>query len=103
MNGDLIDMVDKTLVFGNQKRYLDKVEGEELHIIKSLLSWKKRRKCVHIPTVHDKSKLVTKSLSSHESFRTTSSISLLKLTNYDVVAKVPVPNQSVTLDIEQSS
>ena len=95
MGGDLIDVVDKRLSYGKRKRSCEEAKDGELNTIKGILSWKKRRKVVHVPTVYDNKNLVSRSLSKGEFYQVIDiPISLycyLDNIRPEVVYKIPVP------------
>ena len=69
-------------------------EGEQ-NTIKGLLSWKKRRKVVHVPTVYDKKNLVSRTLSNNEFFEAMDIppkvYANLRHMNSESISKIPIP------------
>ena len=93
--GGLIDVVDTSLSFGKRKRNINEVDEGEINSIKGLLSWKKRKSNVHVSTIYDKTKLVSRPLSTQEFYRVidlpSSSASLIKKRDVETVTCAPVP------------
>jgi len=67
LEGTLRDIIDTTVGFGSRKRSHEEISDGEPNTHLGVLDWKRRNtNTVVVPTVYDKTKLVTKKLTSHE-------------------------------------